>query len=686
VEGELRRFPIYKTHLVKCKAPNNRRPTAQEALNCLGNFITEVRTLNPAHIVALGDEAAQALTGFPIPLYRGHIAPCIIPGLKDRKVLCAYDPEDLQKQRDLFTVMYAYFEKMLHPPKEYFEEYVPDAKLSDIKLWIAEAWKHPEIPVSADIETAADKGDALNPWKDKMIGMAFCQFPGKAIAIQFKEADVETPMKKKLVNDFLSSGMKFVYHNNTFDRLFHWVQDQVMPDMDWDTFDGQYITFSDSKRDLELLRSIHTVKKPYKHEYQIKGQVSHLSPDKLGVYACKDVDVTKQCELAQKGYFLPQQKKLMEHLLKEDRTAIKMRTRGVLISRDQMALQYLRLKPIMDELEEKIWSEYRVNINSPLQISDLLFKKKKMTVPRVAKRGKHGWSSDIKVLEALRKSTFITEERDMLDLFIAYRTRATQYRTYVEGVYKRTHDDGRLHPLWKPTGTDTGRWSCLAPNLMNVPEDMRTPYVPEEGKKFYIGDYKQLELVVGAILAGQYEFYEAVLRGEDVHEQVRQEMEKIAPATRMQAKAVGFGTVYGLEPSTLSKEYNIPLDIAGKWQGIILGRFPKFLEFQEKNLALWDKQGYLETPFGRRKYCETINEVRNFPIQSTAADIAISSLIMLEDAGWDPVLYIHDESVCEVDPNERSLKDFNTLMEHPADWFAGRFVVEAISSDGWEKP
>lgn len=66
----LRRDQVYLTSLVKCRPPENREPTAAEIDAC-GNFLArQIAAVKPAIICAMGQRAAQFLTGSNLPLFR----------------------------------------------------------------------------------------------------------------------------------------------------------------------------------------------------------------------------------------------------------------------------------------------------------------------------------------------------------------------------------------------------------------------------------------------------------------------------------------------------------------------------------------------------------------------------------------------------------------------------------------
>jgi DNA polymerase I-like protein with 3'-5' exonuclease and polymerase domains len=74
--------------------------------------------------------------------------------------------------------------------------------------------------------------------------------------------------------------------------------------------------------------------------------------------------------------------------------------------------------------------------------------------------------------------------------------------------------DGRLRPGWNSCGTDTGRFSCSEPNVMNIEQLLRHMLAPAPGMAIVHGDKKQLEIRVMAVVAGDNVLQDALNRGD----------------------------------------------------------------------------------------------------------------------------------------------------------------------------
>lgn len=315
------------------------------------------------------------------------------------------------------------------------------------------------------------------------------------------------------------------------------------------------------------------------------------------------------------------------------------------------------------------------NLKSTKQLGVVLFEK--LGLP-VIKKTKTGYSTDVSVLEQLRN------EHPLLRTVLEHRKLTKLHSTYLEGLRPLINaKTGRIHTHFQQLVTVTGRLSSTDPNLQNIPtrtelgKQIREIFVPGEGYDYLLScDYSQVELRVLAHIAQDELLLESFLHGQDVHARTAAEvfgvpLGEVTGTMRTRAKAVNFGIVYGISDFGLAKQLDISRSEAGRYIENYLGRYTGVKKYMDDMVASAQKNGYVQTLFGRRRYLPDINS-RNFnirgfaertaintPIQGTAADIIKIAMInvqkMLEQGNYKSriLLQVHDELLLEVTADER---------------------------------
>jgi DNA polymerase-1 len=343
-----------------------------------------------------------------------------------------------------------------------------------------------------------------------------------------------------------------------------------------------------------------------------------------------------------------------------------------------------RLDGELKLVEEEIYklAGRELNINSPVQLREVLFEQLKLPVK---KRTKTGPSTDAEVLEELA-----AEGHQLPRLIIEFRELAKLKSTYVDAlpalVDRRTN---RIHTSFNQTVTSTGRLSSSDPNLQNIPirtplgAEIRKGFVPAAGFSFLGADYSQVELRILAHLAEDPAFVAAFREGRDVHRDTAALIfgvgqDAVTPAMRATAKTVNFATIYGQGPFALGRQLGISMAEARTFIDNYCERFPAIREYLDRQVETAREQGYVETLFGRRRYIPELNSknpnIRGFgervatnsPIQGTAADLIKLAMINIHralaerESAARMILQVHDELLFEVPPAE--LDDVKALV------------------------
>lgn len=254
-------------------------------------------------------------------------------------------------------------------------------------------------------------------------------------------------------------------------------------------------------------------------------------------------------------------------------------------------------------------------------------------------------------------------------LMVEYREWDGRVTKYGRG-YVKTYVNpgtGRIHPDWKPLGSEAGRMSCSEPNLQNVPQDAayRACFRPTEGRVLIRADYAQIEVRVTAELSGDERLLAAFEAGEDIHTVTAATIlgkpaGDVTPEDRQAAKCLNFGLIFGAGAENLRESarrvYKVELTEA---RSVELRR--AFFRHYA-GLRAWQARHRGErepidtrTVAGRRRLgIATYTQQLNSPIQGTAADgFKAAAALLWETRARVPsaslILVVHDEILLEVD-------------------------------------
>jgi DNA polymerase I len=385
----------------------------------------------------------------------------------------------------------------------------------------------------------------------------------------------------------------------------------------------------------------------------------------------------------------------LEHLLREIelplvRVLRDMEVEGVKLDVERLGRITARVREEVAGLERRIWglAGEEFMIGSPQQLGEILFVKLGLSRKR---RGKTGYSTDARVLQAIRG------EHEIVPLIERWRELNTLAKTYLDVLPELVDARGRLHTTFLQAVATTGRLSSTNPNVQNVP--VRTPlgreirgcFEAEEGRLLLSADYSQVELRVLAHIADEPALKEIFSRDEDVHtataSQVFQvEAEAIDPGMRSKSKMINYGIVYGLSDYGLADRLNIPRDEAKAFIDAYLERFPRVAAFIAGTIEQAREQGHVTTLFGRRRQIpelkarnwgvRTLGErlAVNTVIQGTAADVMKLGMVRCHRAlraqglATKLILTIHDELLFEGPPEEMEAVRALVEREMVAPW------------------
>jgi len=329
-----------------------------------------------------------------------------------------------------------------------------------------------------------------------------------------------------------------------------------------------------------------------------------------------------------------------------------------------------------------------INLNSPKQLSVLLFEKLKLPV---VKKTKTGFSTDEGVLVKL------AEKYEIASRILEFRQLAKLKSTYIDALPKMINPKtGRVHAYFNQTGTETGRLSSLTPNLQNIPirtelgREIRKAFIPfQEDHMIISADYSQIELRILGHLSGDQNLRKAFEKEEDIHTYtaalILDVKEKdVTPQMRNSAKRVNFGIIYGMSAFGLAKDLSISEEEAQEFIDKYFLRYTAVKTFMDNEIKKANEQGFVLTILNRRRYLPEIKsnnqaikqfaerQAINTPVQGSAADLMKLAMINIQKELERQnllsrlIITVHDELVFDVPNNETDMmiKLIRQQMEH----------------------
>ncbi|PSB06461.1 DNA polymerase I, partial [filamentous cyanobacterium Phorm 46] len=380
------------------------------------------------------------------------------------------------------------------------------------------------------------------------------------------------------------------------------------------------------------------------------------------------------------------------------------------------------------EIKQKVYNtspSELLKLNSPSQLSELLFDILKLDTKKSRKTPTGFYSTNADFLENLQG------DHKVVDAILDYRTLQKLYSTYVDAIPKRVRPDTqRLHTDFNQTVTDTGRLSSSNPNLQNIPigtefsKQIRKAFVPEEGWLMVSADYSQIELRILAHLSQEPLLIKAYKDNQDVHTLTAKllfEKEEITPDERRFGKTINFGVVYGMGAIKFGRSMGKSSADGKEFIKRFNERYSKVFEYLEGVKKSAIALGYVTTILGRRRYltfdkngslqrlrgenpqdihseqlarlsrddAQSLRAAANAPIQGSSADIIKLAMIevqkILQNYQARMLLQVHDELIFEVPPDEweELQPKIRTAMQDALPEIRVPLVVDIHAGQNW---
>lgn len=345
---------------------------------------------------------------------------------------------------------------------------------------------------------------------------------------------------------------------------------------------------------------------------------------------------------------------------------------GVKINNQTLEEQSSKLHEQLDAIVLDIYNKAgeKFNINSPMQIAELLYTK--LQLPVVTKTAKGEPSTSEEALQELVTYSPLPQK------ILEYRELSKLLNTYVDKLGNYINQfTGRLHAKFNQCGTNTGRLSSSEPNLQNIPirtaegKAVRKAFDARKGYKIVAADYSQIELRIMAHIAHVTNMFKAFKERLDIHKNTASEMfniplDKVDASERRKAKAINFGLIYGMSNHGLAKQIGVSRDIAKDYIQAYFAKYPEVNIYMKEVVEFAKEHSYVTTFNGKRidfsgfKYEKGPKKVAlqraaiNAPIQGTAAQIIKLAMIKIYDYIKDKpeeaqlLMQVHDELVFEI--------------------------------------
>lgn len=263
----------------------------------------------------------------------------------------------------------------------------------------------------------------------------------------------------------------------------------------------------------------------------------------------------------------------------------------------------------------------------------------------------------------------------------------------------------RLHPNYGQIGASSGRMSCGAPNIQQIPRDkaFRRCFVAPIGKKLIVADYSQIELRVAAQISGDRRMTEAYQNGEDLHTLTAALISRVPTSTvtkaqRQAAKAVNFGLIFGMGAVGLQtyaqQSYGVTMSMqqAEQFLNSFFNAYPGISRWHQQ---IRESKPTEERTLSGRKFTfhqsSGLSGLYNTPVQGTAADIvkaAVGILVeRIKGTNIKIIAIVHDEIILEVD--EYAANNASVLLKDVMELAGSRIltsipcVAEVKIADDW---
>lgn len=342
-----------------------------------------------------------------------------------------------------------------------------------------------------------------------------------------------------------------------------------------------------------------------------------------------------------------------------------MQRRGMLLDEDY-ARELSRLLLQEEEEFKGVAARYGVEkINSPTQVAEALLAMGETLTERTESGELR---VDKSVLSALADLSLQGDRLDVrnpnpLAEAVIKSKRAGKWRaSYADTFLEQMDSEGRVHPTINSIQARTGRMSVTGPALQTLPssdQKIRRALLAEPGHVMVSTDFAAVEMRVLAALADVKQMKHAIQTKQDLHNFTAELVygPNYTKQHRKICKGVGFGTVYGGGPETISRQTGAGFAEVRTAQQKYHRVYPEIRRAGNR----WQREAFANSMVavsvtGRRLPLDRDRTyaVTNYQVQSAARDCLGQAMLNMEQAGLLELLRlpIHDEVLCSAPEKE----------------------------------
>lgn len=475
---------------------------------------------------------------------------------------------------------------------------------------------HGEQIIAVDTETTG-----VDVYVDKMVGMSFTlpkQDLNYYVPIRHTTGERQVEASKVLAK------VKPILEDHKIDKVFH------NAIFDLHIFAGEGIEVNGKVHDTLVIAHLMNENEP---SYRLKelapkylkceadtfdalfGKNCLFSTVELkfaNYYACKDTKLTWELYSFYMKYLNnPKFEKLKKNYDNIEQPLIKevfyMERTGFAIDFEEVNRQKVELTERKAQLEALLEVHFgNINFNSVQQLSKVLYQDKKLhllnEIPPNFKQ-----STDAKTLKILAKYD------EGCKILVEYKDIVKHLSSFVEKLPEMVKPDGKIHGSFKQTGTVTGRFSSVNPNMQQQPKEARKMFVAPNGYLILGADFSAQEPRLLAHFTQDQVLLDIYEQGKDLYstyaslhykrpyEEVYKNPDGSDTKERKAFKVVILAIMYGMTEKSLADTLGInELEAKTLIDSFYKGS-PRVAKWIEHNKETARKYGYVETLFGRKR-------------------------------------------------------------------------------------